>query len=108
MEMFLLPFISFSMITPAHPAKPEERMVRRAGNTGKSRVFLPDLAIWMEATLDVNSKMEAHCTLVNLNVIQSPFQFNCFSMIEHFLSYSFFKMNTLAIPTITISKAPNT
>ena len=68
MEMFFFPFINFSMMTPAHPANPEDRMVRTAGNTGRSSVFLPDLAIWMEATLDVSNKMEAHCTLVNLYV----------------------------------------
>ena len=67
-----MPFINFSMMTPAQPAKPEDRMVKTAGNTGISREFFPDLAIWMEATLEVSSKMEAHCTLVNLSVILFP------------------------------------
>ena len=109
MEMFFLPFINFSMMTPAHPAKPDDRMVRTAGSTGKSRVFFPDLAIWMEATLEVNSKMEAHCTLVNLLVILSHLHSTVLQCVSLILSsYSFFKIKILAIPTITISNAPKT
>ena len=61
-EIFDLPFISFSITTPAKPARPEEQMVRTMGRNGSSSSRVCDLAIWMEATLDVRRNRAAHCT----------------------------------------------
>lgn len=62
MEIVRTPFISFSITTPARPARLEERMVRKAGRKGMESCCLPDLAIWIEATLLVRRRREAHCT----------------------------------------------
>ena len=60
MDTFVFPFINFSIITPAQPASPEDMTVSKAGNKGITRMLVPDLAIWIEATLDVNRIKEAH------------------------------------------------
>lgn len=45
METDLTPFISFSITTPARPARLEDRMVRKAGRKGMESCCVPDLAI---------------------------------------------------------------
>lgn len=50
------------MITPASPARPDEHIVNTAGRIGNDKLFLPDLASWIEATLDVKRSNDAHCT----------------------------------------------
>ena len=56
------PFMSFSITTPANPARPEEHTVKNAGRKGMESWFWPDFAIWIEATLDVSRRREAHWT----------------------------------------------
>lgn len=65
-EIPCFPFIIFSITTPAIPARPEEQIVNTAGNTGMERVLRPDFAIWIDATLDVRRRREAHWTPDNL------------------------------------------
>ena len=66
-DTFDFPFISFSITTPAKPARPEEQIVRTTGRNGISSRRVCDLAIWMEATLDVRRSRAAHCTPESLH-----------------------------------------